>query len=430
MIFYRHWGIVDNNLLNNKKHSKNNRNNEKKIDISIIIPVFNTAEYISTCLDSVFSQTIKNIEVICIDDGSTDDSLKVLNKYNVEYENLILLKQKHKGAGVARNYGMTIAKGTFVAFMDSDDFYPNKDILYRLYNAAVEHNVLACGGSFLRYQEGYYISEFKGAREKLIFSKEELIKYVDYQCCFGFTRFIINLDFLKKKKIFFPNYQRNEDPLFFTKALSEAKCFYAIPDVVYVARYTDKQIIYDNRMLYDIAKGLKDILTLANENNYLILWHDMLIELQKYNIRFSVSIYNGNRKLSIVLSEIQDIIRRHLILELANYERKCYDVLNKYQKIIIYGAGDFAKEIYDYINKYLTLQNVDFAVTNINQVLSSTARGLPIRPLSCYTNNINDTLVVIAVYSQQKREEMMQYAKTLGFEKIIIIEKPLIKIMI
>ena len=93
------------------------------IKVSVIIPVYNVEQYLRPCLDSVLNQTLKNIEIICIDDGSTDDSLKILMEYAEKDNRITILKQKNKGAGVARNYGMSIATGEYFLFLDSDDFF-------------------------------------------------------------------------------------------------------------------------------------------------------------------------------------------------------------------------------------------------------------------------------------------------------------------
>ena len=92
------------------------------IKTSIIIPVYNTAPYIEECLDSVFCQTQKEIEVIAIDDGSTDDSWNVLMKMKEKYPGLILVRQTHQCQGAARNKGVEMAKGEYIYFLDSDDY--------------------------------------------------------------------------------------------------------------------------------------------------------------------------------------------------------------------------------------------------------------------------------------------------------------------
>ena len=103
--------------------------------VSVIIPVYNSANYLSQCLDSILNQTLKEIEIICVDDGSTDDSLSILNKYSKLDNRIKILKQNNKGGGIARNYGMSIAKGEYLIFLDSDDFF-NENLLYETVKAA------------------------------------------------------------------------------------------------------------------------------------------------------------------------------------------------------------------------------------------------------------------------------------------------------
>ena len=94
--------------------------------VSVIVPVYNSAKYLVECLDSILNQTLTEIEVICIDDGSTDESLRILERYASCDSRVHILKQENKGAGAARNLGLAVAKGKYLSFLDSDDlFYPN-----------------------------------------------------------------------------------------------------------------------------------------------------------------------------------------------------------------------------------------------------------------------------------------------------------------
>lgn len=95
---------------------------------SIIVPVYNTSKYLEICLNSVFKQTNQDYEIICINDGSTDNSLDVLKKYE---EDIIIIDQKNQGLSMARNNGVKKAKGKYILFLDSDD-YLNKDLLRQL----------------------------------------------------------------------------------------------------------------------------------------------------------------------------------------------------------------------------------------------------------------------------------------------------------
>ena len=93
-------------------------------NISIIIPVYNVENYLRECLDSVLQQNTESLEIICVNDGSTDGSLEVLNEYKQQYPDLItVLSQTNQGQAAARNAALDIAKGQYVAFLDSDDYY-------------------------------------------------------------------------------------------------------------------------------------------------------------------------------------------------------------------------------------------------------------------------------------------------------------------
>lgn len=99
---------------------------ENKIDytpkVSVIIPVYNVEKYLRQCLDSVVNQTLKEIEIICIDDGSTDSSLEILKEYAEKDPRFTILTQENLYSGIARNAGLSIAKGEYLWFIDSDDF--------------------------------------------------------------------------------------------------------------------------------------------------------------------------------------------------------------------------------------------------------------------------------------------------------------------
>ncbi len=101
--------------------------------ISIIIPVYNVEKYLSHCLDSVLAQTFSDFEVICINDGSTDNSLQILQKYLKKDDRIQIINQPNRGLSCARNAGLSIAEGKFISFIDSDDFVAPEflEILYK-----------------------------------------------------------------------------------------------------------------------------------------------------------------------------------------------------------------------------------------------------------------------------------------------------------
>lgn len=95
---------------------------KSEMKISVIIPVYNTGGYLPRCLDSVLNNTYRNLEVICINDGSTDESETILQHYAEKDERVIVVNQKNAGVSAARNTGLDIATGDYIAFVDSDDW--------------------------------------------------------------------------------------------------------------------------------------------------------------------------------------------------------------------------------------------------------------------------------------------------------------------
>ena len=107
--------------------------------VSVIIPVYNVEQYLRECLDSVVNQTLKEIEIICVDDGSTDKSLDILLEYAKKDNRITVLKQENLHAGVARNAGLAVARGEYLSFLDSDDFF-ELNMHNEVYKKAVNTN--------------------------------------------------------------------------------------------------------------------------------------------------------------------------------------------------------------------------------------------------------------------------------------------------
>ena len=122
--------------------------------VSIIIPVYNVEPYLRQCLDSVVNQTLEDIEIICIDDCSTDNSYEILKKYASKDNRIVVLKQEYnQGQGAARNKALNMAKGNYIMFLDSDDWY-ELNACETAYNAIVEKNGDVGTFSYNDYENG------------------------------------------------------------------------------------------------------------------------------------------------------------------------------------------------------------------------------------------------------------------------------------
>ncbi len=246
------------------------------IKISVIMPVYNRAKVLPKAVRSVLNQTLQEIELLCINDGSTDDTIKVLKQLVHKDARIRVLSQRNEGAGSARNYGLKRAKGEFVAFLDSDDWYASDEVLEKLYENAIGHHVKIClGGS--RCAKHGTLQPLKEPG-KIFFTKEALIPYQDYQFTHGYCRGIYERRMLMDHKICFPPYRRFEDPPFFVNAMICAERFYALKDIVLIydeSRYYQK-IIWDERTVTDTLKGIRDVLRMAKEHAYVGLQKDFI----------------------------------------------------------------------------------------------------------------------------------------------------------
>lgn len=107
--------------------------------VSIIIPIYNSQRFLEKCLTSIQRQSYTDIEVLCVDDGSTDMSSDIIKKINLKDSRFVYLEKTHSNAGEARNIGMTVAKGEFLLFLDSDDFF-DVDLVSEAVRCAVKTN--------------------------------------------------------------------------------------------------------------------------------------------------------------------------------------------------------------------------------------------------------------------------------------------------
>lgn len=305
--------------------------------VSVIIPLYNKEKFVAECLSSVCAQTLRDIEVICIDDGSTDGSAKVVERFLENDDRIILLRQKNSGAAVARNAGLKKADGTYVCFMDPDDWYPDSKVLEDLYVAAESSNANICGGSLYEYQNGSIAKEFSGSKAKYCFSQDGFVDYSEYQFDYGFTRFLYKTAFIRENNLEFPAYECFEDPVFFVKAMAAAKCFYALKRPSYVYRVAYRKVNWSNERLISLALGLCDVLELSRDrslqelhtlelervaSSYLNLFYSTLTEpnetlgfaLTRMRHAIDSRIVEGNKNLRNMLDALDNLMRCYWLL--------------------------------------------------------------------------------------------------------------------
>lgn len=210
--------------------------------ISIIVPIYNVERYLRDCIDSILNQTYANLEIILVNDGSTDTSLDICKEYAVKNKNIKIVDKKNGGLSDARNAGLEKATGKYIMFVDSDDFLtPNSCEL--LYNAIKEHDVEFVSANFIfTNNEGI-------PWKKPMFSEKFQSRYLSIDE-YLYSFYLINStvwnkifkkEFLDRNKLKFKVGLLAEDAVFTTLAFLKAKKTYYLKDIVYYYRQRETQ---------------------------------------------------------------------------------------------------------------------------------------------------------------------------------------------
>ena len=242
-----------------------------QMKVSVIIPVYNQRPSLSACLESVLAQTLREIEVVCVDDGSTDGSGRMLDDYATRDSRVKVIHQANAGAGPARNAGMAAASGEFIAFMDADDRYPDPETLELMYDEAKASDVDVCGGGMELVTSNGREASFSGRYDGNAFAETKTIDYLDYQFDFGFSRFIYSRSLIESAKLRFPSLRYYEDPPFFVRAMAAVGRFRALSCPTYTCVVAEKRIDWLGdgcRKALDLLEGLRMNLEFAKEKGY------------------------------------------------------------------------------------------------------------------------------------------------------------------
>lgn len=250
--------------------------------VSIIIPVYNVEKYLARCLDSVISQTLKDIEIICINDGSTDNSANIISVYAEKDERIKIITQSNAGISKTRNIGIKKATGEFIGFVDSDDFV-EKDFYEKLYNAAIRNNADIACSSIIRENEKKKKILIEYKKEQVVTSTKEKFELAHIpEHCYVWNK-IYKREKLINSGIKFINGLVYEDIIYTPSLIEILEKMVVVPNLFYhywnnskslVKNPSDKyraDKIYAHRILlekccrYNVKLRLKDELICKNE---------------------------------------------------------------------------------------------------------------------------------------------------------------------
>lgn len=254
---------------------------------SIIVPAYNTEEYIDKCLKSIFSNTYKNFEVIIVNDGSTDKTEDIINKYIKKYDNIIYIKQKNMGLSLARNNGVKKATGDCLLFIDSDD-YVEKNLLENINKDIDDLDVL-------RYQLNmvfndkiipYGEKEFNVTNGIDAFEKIVRYKFIEMAALYVINRkYYLDNNFMFEKDVY------HEDYGLLPLVIATAKKVKSINYLGYNYVQRDGSIMSSNDtekmkkkmddMLFLFTKAIKYLDNIPNSQNVKSFYANSIID--KYN---------------------------------------------------------------------------------------------------------------------------------------------------
>ena len=408
------------------------------VKVSIIVPVYNAEKFLEKCIDTVFTQTLKDIEVICINDGSTDNSLCILNVYKKNHSNMVVITQENEGSGSARNVGIRISKGEYLMFLDPDDYLAGDDVVETLYNSACVMGVKVCGGSVIKNRYGKLSEEFSGRQRKSRVEASIMTCFSQYQYPYAHQRYLIKRSLLIENEIFYPLYRRGQDLPFMTSVLQAAGPFYLIDKDIYVYRKRHKEEIMTEKKTNDMISALYDVMNTAVSNKLEQLFVSMKYDLNNaakeywyklmqknddwdQTIRVNSLIREGNKKFGYDVDE-NCLMNRKIYLgyinELKNEWEEVKKIFGQYEKTAIYGAGLKGRQIY----RYLMSRNYCpdcFVVTNIREN-EYTIDEIPVIPVDA-VDDFQKYCFVIGVLDQTAQENIKINLEKKGCNNNIII---------
>lgn len=226
--------------------------------ISIIVPVYNVEGYLKKCVESILNQSYKNIEVILVNDGSTDNGPKICDEYAKKDNRIKVIHKVNSGVSDTRNIGLEIAKGKYVSFVDSDDWI-EIDYIQKLYRAINENDAdyATCGYNRVYGNE---IEKINSNGKTLIYSaREYLIKLLNVQSGYGFCHMkLIKRDIIGNKK-FYNGLAVGEDALFNIELCENLKKAIVIEEPLYNYRFNANSVVrkFDENYINKYQKSME-----------------------------------------------------------------------------------------------------------------------------------------------------------------------------
>lgn len=329
------------------------------VNVSVIIPVYNVEEYLEECLDSVINQTFKDIEIICINDGSTDSSLNILNNYAKKDTRMKIYSQKNQGQGSARNFGLNESSGDYVYFVDSDDCI-ELNTIEELYNNISSNNSDIVVSKIARFNDNseeidYSIPGFDFENQfdnvdfsNFTFNYRDIKQYVLNRSFAPWMK-LYKRKFLTDNNIYFIEDLAFEDVLFHVESFLKADSISFSPNFFYFYRNNPNSTMNTPEKGFDIFEIIDLVEQYLDENNFRDEFRDefdffKVVQIlnyiistksedyfQKAKMEFSnINFSSNSLKDDFILNKFELVINSNSLIEyIEGYYNFRLDILNQ-----------------------------------------------------------------------------------------------------
>jgi len=232
--------------------------------VSVIVPVYNTEKYLERCIRSIMNQTYSHLEIICINDGSSDDSLNILQCLKKEDKRILIIDQQNKGVGEARNIGIDVSTGDYISFVDSDDVI-DENYFEILLKKAVNYNLDIVGSNICAISNNGIVYPFeKQISDSILTNNQTIRDYLNFKISPAVWGKLYRRDLIGETK--FPSININEDFIFEWEVIKKSQRFLKTNNTHYnyyedrINSLTKKEFSQSNMLIIDHANQvLKDI---------------------------------------------------------------------------------------------------------------------------------------------------------------------------
>lgn len=238
--------------------------------VSIVIPMFNAKQNLKECIDSVLLQDYEPLEVIFINDGSTDSTVEICEEYCLDYSYMSLYSQDNQGPGAARNKGIDLAKGEYICFLDADDYFDGEDVISKLVICAETNQADIVCGSFRKLTEegisdvNYHHLDEVEVQDSVEFRFRGFFLYGHLGFNWGK---LYRKQFINNNQLFIPTYPYIEDKAFNMRCCICRPKYAFIQESIYVYRLSNQVVDFQDK------------------EDFASVWSKVAIDLDDYNIK-------------------------------------------------------------------------------------------------------------------------------------------------